>query len=81
MSEPYVRKTARKESKATEAKEGKQSKGTTMPVLKNMNVSISQIENGYLVHHSGEHKGKYVSKTIYSPTNPVKVTNVKFGKT
>lgn len=60
----------------------KATKAKSVPVMKNMSVSVSQIENGYLVHHSGEHKGKYVSKTTYSPENPlqIKPSKLKFGK-
>lgn len=40
--------------------------------LKDMNVNVRQIDNGYLVHHSGIHKGKHIEKTHFSRTNPIR---------
>lgn len=77
MREPYSRKTA----PTPKPHSKKQATAATPALSENGSLSVSKIQNGFLVHHSGEDKkGKYFHKTHYSPTNPVNIKPIKFGK-
>ena len=61
-------------------------KKSSQPAIgKDMNISVRQIQNGFIVRKSGYtgngKNQKYVETEVYSKSNPVKIdAPIKFGK-